>query len=129
MFWNAISQSTDYGHPMKPFFIKAPNFWTWADNLACRFWGILGIFEKFINTHFGTVNPLSMFSVRCPSPCLRTFILKSYLRVYYIVVGNFEVFLAFSVLHRRSRISKKVFDRLLTQHFYSHMHKKKETKL
>ena len=24
----------DYGHPMKPFFIKIPNFWAWADNLS-----------------------------------------------------------------------------------------------
>ena len=24
----------DYGHPMKPFFIKITNFWAWADNLG-----------------------------------------------------------------------------------------------
>jgi hypothetical protein len=40
---------------MKPFFIEIPTFWAWADN----FWGIWGIFEQFISTHFGTV---SMFS-------------------------------------------------------------------
>ena len=26
---------TDYGHPMKPFFIEIPNFWAWEDKL-CR---------------------------------------------------------------------------------------------
>ena len=25
---------TDYGRPMKPFFIENPNFWAWADNLG-----------------------------------------------------------------------------------------------
>ena len=29
----AASHSTDYGHPMKPFFIEIQNFWSWADNL------------------------------------------------------------------------------------------------
>ena len=29
----------------------------WAD----KFWGIWGIFERFISTHFGTVSSLSMF--------------------------------------------------------------------
>ena len=42
---------------------------------------------------------------------------RLYLRVYCIVVGNLEVFWAFLVLHRRTRIFKNVFDRLLTQHF------------
>ena len=32
---------TDYGCPMKPFFIEIPNFWAWAD----KFWGIWGVFE------------------------------------------------------------------------------------
>ena len=27
--------TTDYGRPMKPFFIEIQNFWTWADKL-CR---------------------------------------------------------------------------------------------
>ena len=48
--------TTDYGRPMKPFFIEIPNFCAWAD----KFWGIFG---QFISTHFGTVNPLSMFSI------------------------------------------------------------------
>ena len=25
---------TDYERPMKPFFIKIPNFWAWADKLG-----------------------------------------------------------------------------------------------
>ena len=31
----------------------------WAD----KFWGIWGIFDQTISTHFGTVSPLSMFSI------------------------------------------------------------------
>ena len=31
----------------------------WAD----KFWGIWGIFKQFISTHFGTVCPLSIFSI------------------------------------------------------------------
>ena len=34
----------------------------WAD----KFWGIWGIFGRFISTHFGTVSPLSMFSIIQP---------------------------------------------------------------
>ena len=31
-FWEIwIFSNTDYGCPMKPFFIKIPNFWAWAD--------------------------------------------------------------------------------------------------
>jgi hypothetical protein len=40
---------------MKLFFIEIPNFWALADNL--------GVFQQFISTHFGTVSPLSMFSI------------------------------------------------------------------
>ena len=47
---------------MKPFFIKIPNFWAWAD----KFWGIWGIFGQYISTQFGTVSPLSMFSNNQP---------------------------------------------------------------
>jgi hypothetical protein len=32
---------TDYGRPMKPFFIEIPKVWAWAD----KFWGIFGIFR------------------------------------------------------------------------------------
>ena len=47
---------------MKPFFIEIPNFWAWAD----KFWGIWDIFGQFISPHFGTVSPLSMFSINQP---------------------------------------------------------------
>ena len=36
---------TDYGRPMKPFFIEIPNFWTLADNLGRQFVGHLGYFR------------------------------------------------------------------------------------
>jgi hypothetical protein len=39
-----------YGRPMKPFFMKVPNFWAWVDN------------SWFITTHFGTVSPFSIFT-------------------------------------------------------------------
>ena len=52
---------------MIPFFIEIPNLWAWADNFwADTFWGIWGIFGQFISTHFGTVSPLSMFSIIQP---------------------------------------------------------------
>ena len=44
---------------MKHFFIEIQNFWAWAD----KFRGIWGIFGRTISTHFGTVSPLSMFSI------------------------------------------------------------------
>ena len=39
---NVLSVNTDYGRPMKPFFIKIPNFWAWADNLDGLIFGHLG---------------------------------------------------------------------------------------
>ena len=29
-----IDRITDYGNPMKPFFIEIQNFWAWADKLG-----------------------------------------------------------------------------------------------
>ena len=29
-----VHGTTDYGHPMKPFFIEIQNFWAWADKLG-----------------------------------------------------------------------------------------------
>ena len=52
--------------PREFFFSKIPNFWAWADKLGPKFGGILGIFGQFISTHFGTVSPLSMFSINHP---------------------------------------------------------------
>ena len=51
---------TDYGRPMKPFVIEIQILW------ADKFWGRLGIFGQTINTHFGTVIPLFMFSIIQP---------------------------------------------------------------
>ena len=31
---NVILNPTDYGRPMKPFFIEIQNVWAWADNLG-----------------------------------------------------------------------------------------------
>ena len=47
---------------MKPFFIEIQNLWAWAD----KFWGIWGFFGQTISTHFGTVSPLSIFSIIQP---------------------------------------------------------------
>ena len=30
----AMGMNTDYGRPMKRFFIEIPNFWAWADKLG-----------------------------------------------------------------------------------------------
>jgi hypothetical protein len=49
--------------PNEAFFIEIPNFWAWADNWVDKFWGIWGIIGQFISTHFGTVSPLSMYSI------------------------------------------------------------------
>ena len=54
---------TDYGCPMEPFFIEIQNFWVWQTNWADKFLGIWSIFGQIISTHFGTVSPLSMFSI------------------------------------------------------------------
>ena len=53
---------------MKPFFIEIQNFWAWAD----KFWSNCGIFGHFISSHFGTVSPLSMFSIIQPLFLQRT---------------------------------------------------------
>ena len=50
---------------MKPLFIEIPKiiFGLRQTILADKFWGIWGIFERFISTHCGTVSPLSMFFI------------------------------------------------------------------
>ena len=52
----------------KEFFSKNQNFWVLADktNWAENFGSIWGIFGQTISTHFGAVNPLSMFSIIQP---------------------------------------------------------------
>jgi hypothetical protein len=41
---DAIVCPTDYGRHMKPFFIKMPDFWAWADNLW-HFWDFWQIYQ------------------------------------------------------------------------------------
>ena len=54
--------NTDYGRPMKPFFIEIQNFWLGQTNRSNKPWGIWGI----SSLHFGTTSPLSMFSIIQP---------------------------------------------------------------
>ena len=62
-----LATITDYGRQMKPFFSwKSQTFRLGQTIWADEFWDILGIFGLFINTHFGTVSPLSMFSINQP---------------------------------------------------------------
>ena len=70
---------------MKPFFIKIPNNWAWA----VKFWGIWGIFGRFINTHFGTVSPLSMFSINQPLFLQKT--KPSYPNPKYIFIWDWDL--------------------------------------
>ena len=58
--------TTDYGRPMKPFFIEIQIFGHGQTNRADKFWSIWGIFGQTISTQFGTVSPLSMFSIIQP---------------------------------------------------------------
>ena len=43
-FYTRMLTYTDYGRPMKPFFIKIRNFWAWADKLGRYILGHLGYF-------------------------------------------------------------------------------------
>ena len=43
---------TDYGRPIKPFFIKVPNFWAWADNLGRQVLGHLRYFRLIYQRPF-----------------------------------------------------------------------------
>ena len=45
---------------------KSRTFGLGQTNWADKFWGIWGIFGQTISTHFGTVSPLSMFSIIQP---------------------------------------------------------------
>ena len=48
------------------FSLKSRTFGLGQTNWADKFWGIWGIFGQTISTHFGTVSPLSMFSIIQP---------------------------------------------------------------
>ena len=64
---NVMNMATDYGRPMKLFFsLKSRTFGQGQTNWDNKFWGVWGIFGPFISTHFGTVSPLSMFSINQP---------------------------------------------------------------
>ena len=77
--------TTDYGLPMKPFFIEIPNFW------ADRFCGIWGIFGRIICTHFGTGSPLAIFIINQPLLLQK---LSLYIHIPNIYLGlGFENFL------------------------------------
>ena len=51
---------------------KSQTFELGQTNWADKFGGIWGIFGWFIRTHFGTVSPLSMFSINQPLPLQKT---------------------------------------------------------
>ena len=61
-----LPSGTDYGCPMKPFFIEIPNFGLGQTIWTDKFWGIWGIFGRFISKHFGTESSLFMFSINQP---------------------------------------------------------------
>ena len=48
------------------FSLKSQTLGHGQTNWAQNFWGIWGSFGQFISTHFGTVSPLSMFSINQP---------------------------------------------------------------
>ena len=48
------------------FSLKSRIFGLGQTNWADKFWGISGIYGQTISTHFGTVSPLSMFSIIQP---------------------------------------------------------------
>ena len=55
-------RSTDYGHPMKPFFsLKSRSLGFGQTNWTDKFWGIWGFFGQPIRTHFGGVSPCFHF--------------------------------------------------------------------
>jgi hypothetical protein len=65
--------ATDYGRPMEPFFIEPQTFGLGQTIWSDKFQDIWGIFGQFIITHFGTVSPLSKFSINQPLLLQKTF--------------------------------------------------------
>ena len=59
---NWMYKNTDY----EAFFHQSQTFGLGQTIWADKFWGIWGIFSQFISIHFGTVSPLSMFSINQP---------------------------------------------------------------
>ena len=56
-------RNTDYGHPERVFF-KNPKLLGLGRQIGLKFFEAFGVFS--ISTHFGTVSPLSMFSIIQP---------------------------------------------------------------
>ena len=52
--------------PNEDFSLKSRTFELGQTNWVDKFWGIWGIFGQTISTHFGTVSPLSIFSIIQP---------------------------------------------------------------
>ena len=50
-----VITTTDYGRPVKPFFIKSRTFGHWT----YKFLDIWGIFGQTVSTHFGTASPFT----------------------------------------------------------------------
>ena len=64
----AIKKDYDCGHGLRRpnqalFLSKSQTFGLGQTIWADKFWAIWGIFGRFISTHFGTMSPLSMFSI------------------------------------------------------------------
>ena len=58
---------TDYGRPMKSFFLWNLKLLGLAGQIVQIDFGAFGVFlNRFISIHFGTVSPLSMFSINQP---------------------------------------------------------------
>ena len=55
-----ILTSTDYGRPMKPFFIEIPNFWAWADKFGQINYAACGVFLVNLSA------PILVLWVPCP---------------------------------------------------------------
>ena len=70
----------DYRRPMKP--SKFQTFGLGQTIWADKFWGIWGIFDRFISTHFGTLS--SLFSINQPLYLQKTkpFISKSQIFIW-----------------------------------------------
>ena len=68
----------------------------WATVWADKFWGIWGIFSRFISTHFGTVSPLSMFSINQP-------LFRQKTKHLHIQIPNIHLGLGFEFGPQRTR--------------------------
>ena len=52
----SIVSITDYGRPMKPFFIEIQNFWPWAENWADKYQHPFWYSESLVHVfHYSTI--------------------------------------------------------------------------